>query len=452
MRRIRIVTLSTGACAALVGSLTLALPGSAGTTTSVDRDTTPRVVSEASLPRIPLGEFSNQLLPGSVDDDRGVALGGVGSGLFREAGGRSGEFWMMTDRGPNGEVMVEGAKRRTFPVPGFTPALVKVRQEGGELRVLRAIPVTDSAGKGVTGLSNVPGYDEAPYDVSGKRQLPYNVNGVDAEGLVRTADGEFWAVDEYGPSLLHISAEGKVLARHVPKGWRGEGADYPVERTLPDILTARKQNRGFEAIALDPDQRTLYLAMQSPLSHPDKAAGDASRNLRLFAFDLVSGKVTAEYAHRLDDVCDLDPDSCGKPSEMKVSGMVALGGGRLLLEERTDAVARIYGVDLGDATNILGGRYDDRATSPSLEQLAAPAADGIRVPRKKLVVDLDTVPGIPDKIEGIALADPSTLVVANDNDFGVGSFDEGGRLVDSGVRSRLITIRLPRPVHAYLPR
>jgi len=43
------------------------------------------------------------------------------------------------------------------------------------------------------------------------------------------------------------------------------------------------------------------------------------------------------------------------------------------------------------------------ATAPSLEALADPAAAGVSVLPKSLVVDLSQLPGVPTKIEGMAL-------------------------------------------------
>ena len=54
---------------------------------------------------------------------------------------------------------------------------------------------------------------------------------------------------------------------------------------------------------------------------------------------------------------------------MKVSALAMLDPWRMLVLERTDAVAKIYRVDLTKATNILGTAWDDVATSPSLEAL-----------------------------------------------------------------------------------
>ncbi|MEV0910002.1 esterase-like activity of phytase family protein [Streptomyces hokutonensis] len=404
------------------------------------------VTRTATLGDIPLGAFSNALLPGSVDNDRGVDLGGIGSDLY--PAGRKGEYWTITDRGPNGQIKVNGTKRRTFPVPGFDPAIVKIRVSGDTVKVLDAIPITTSSGKGVTGLSNQQGRDEAPYSYDAQTPLSYNPNGLDTEGIVRAGDGSFWLVDEYGPSLVHVSARGKVLTRYVPKGLRLTGADYPVVEALPAVLLHRKINRGFEGLAQLPGG-DLVMALQSPLSLPDGDAGNASLNTRLLRFSTKKKAVTAEYAYRFDPVNVVDPSE-DDTSELKISSVVAVGDDRLLVEERTDKAARLQLVWLERKSNILGGRYDDDTTSPSLEQLDDPAAAGVPVLAKKLVVDLGTVSGVPQKIEGIARVDDDTLALINDNDFGMtdgaGAFDAQGRLVDSGIETTLVYLKLPHGI------
>ncbi|MER6671544.1 esterase-like activity of phytase family protein [Streptomyces sp. NPDC000983] len=403
-----------------------------------------RVVSTATLGDIPLAAFSNALLPGTVADDRGVDLGGIGSDIYPT--GREGEFWTVTDRGPNGQIKVDGTKRRTFPVPGFDPAIVKIRVTGGSVRVIDAIPITTSSGKPVTGLSNQEGRDEAPYSYNATTALSYNPNGLDTEGIVRAEDGSFWLVDEYGPSLVHVSARGKVLTRYVPEGLNLTGAGYPVVEALPAVLLHRKINRGFEGLAQLPGG-DLVLAVQSPLSLPDGDAGENSRTTRLLRFSPKKKAVTAEYAYRFDAVNVVDPSE-DDTSELKISSVVAVGGDRLLVEERTDKAARLHLVRLDRKSDILGDVWDDDTTSPSLEQLDDPAAAGVPVLAKKLVVDLGTVAGIPGKIEGVARVDHRTLALINDNDFGMsdgtGAFDAQGRLVDSGIETKVVYVRLPR--------
>ncbi|MEU5111936.1 esterase-like activity of phytase family protein [Streptomyces longwoodensis] len=405
-----------------------------------------QVVRTATLGDVPLGTFSNGLLPGSVADDRGVDLGGIGSDIY--PAGRKGEFWTVTDRGPNGQIKVNGSKRRTFPVPGFDPAIVRIKVTGDTVRVLRALPITTSSGKPVTGLPNQAGRDEAPYSYDARTALSYDPNGLDTEGIVRAADGSFWLVDEYGPSLVHVSARGEVLTRYVPRGLGLTGTDYPVVEALPPVLLHRKINRGFEGLAQLPGG-DLVIALQSPLSLPDTDAGEASLTTRLLRFSPKRKAVTAEYAYRFDPVGVVDPGE-DDTSELKISSVVAVGGDRLLVEERTDRAARLQVVRLDRKADILGGRWDDDTTSPSLEQLTDPAGSGVPVLAKRLVVDLGKVAGVPGKIEGVARVDHDTLALINDNDFGMtdgtGAFDAQGRLVDSGIETKVVYVRLPRGI------
>ena len=71
---------------------------------------------------------------------------------------------------------------------------------------------------------------------------------------------------------------------------------------------------------------------------------------------------------------------------------------------------------------------------------------------KSLVVNLSILPGVPNKIEGIALVRPDVLAVINDNDFGLvdnATFTPGAGVSsnDTLVRSRLLYIHLASPVN-----
>ena len=73
-----------------------------------------KLLSSHTFPDLPIKEFQNQHLKGSVTNDRKVLLGSIGSDLWHGATDPRDEFWMITDRGPNGQVVVEGKNRRTF--------------------------------------------------------------------------------------------------------------------------------------------------------------------------------------------------------------------------------------------------------------------------------------------------------------------------------------------------
>lgn len=422
----------------------------------------PRVIQVAELADMALGAFHNGLFPFSIDhivDDHGVRMGSLGSDIFHDPGDSYNEFWAVTDRGPNGN-----PGRRTFLAPKFDPLIMYVRVHDDRISVLSALPLLDANGNPVTGLSNVPVFDETPYDFNGANVIAGNPNGLDTEGIVRMRNGTFWLVDEYSPSLLQVASNGRIMDRFVPvdsliASTVATAPNYRVKKYLPKILNARRQNRGFEGIAITPDETTLFIAMQGPLDYPTTATGRLSRMVRIFRFDIGSERVTGEYVYQFDEVCHFlgQPAGCPViPGEMKISGLSAISATSFLVDERTDTVAKVYRVDLtGATTNILGSSWDTVATSPvastpALETLQNPAGQGINLLLKTLVADLTPL-GLPNKIEGIALVRPNVLVVANDNDFGLvdtATFDAGRKLSnDTMVKSKIFYIELPTPVN-----
>jgi len=407
-----------------------------------------KVVGTYTFAETPIKEFQNKIVPNSVVNDRKVLLGSIGSDLWHGTKDARDEFWMVTDRGPNGQIAVEKRNRRTFWVPEFNPTIVRVKTEGKSIRILEAIPIVGQSGKPVTGLPNLKDVDETPYNYSAQELLPFNVNGLDTEGLVRTSAGDFWIGEEYSPSLVHADRTGKVLKRYIPEGLNLDGTDYPVAKVLPAIYGKRKINRGFEGLTLSADEKTLYVVLQSPLLNPDRKTGDVSRNTRVLVFDIPSERVTAEYVYRFDVSKEFDPNPKNTPDEMKLSGVVVLNPTTLLILERTDLVAKLYSVDMTKATNILNSQWSDPKTVPTLESLADPASADVRVLPKTLILDLSSIEGMPEKIEGIALLDRNTIAVANDNDFDSeeSKYDAEGNNVGKGKKSQILVITLGKPL------
>ena len=405
-----------------------------------------KVIATHTFPAIAIKEF--QKSPVSVTNDHKVLLGSVGSDLWHGPSDPPDEFWMITDRGPNGQIAVDGKNRRTFWVPEFNPTILKVKLEGNSVHVIDSVPIVGQSGNPVTGLPNLRDIDETPYNYSAQEILPFNPNGLDTEGLVRTRAGNFWITDEYSPSLVHVDRSGKISKRYVPEGVKLEGADYRVAQALPAIYGKRKINRGFEGLALSADETTLYLVLQSPLLNPDRKTGDASRNTRVLVFDIASEKVTAEYVYRFEVSKEFDPNPKNTPDEMKLSGVVALSPTTLMILERTDLVAKLYVVDMSRATNILGSQWNDPKTLPTLEALADPSNAEVRVLSKSLVLDLSSLSDVPEKIEGLSVLDQNTIAIANDNDFDSEDslYDTDGNNIGKGKKTQILVISLDKPL------
>jgi Esterase-like activity of phytase len=404
------------------------------------------IIATYTLPEIALGPFQNTVLPNSIANDRKLQVGAIGSDMWHGPNDPPNEFWLVSDRGPNGQGTVGSQRRRTFPTPEFSPVILRVQTQGDSINVLQSIPILTQSGKPVTGLPNTDGRDEVPYDYSAQTRLNYNPNGLDIEGLVRTSAGDFWLCEEYSPSIVHVDRTGKVLKRYIPEGLQLDGVDYAMAPVLPAIYAKRKINRGFEGMTISADEKTLYLVLQSPLYNPDKKTGDASRHTRLLVFDIASEKPIAEYVYRFEAIKDFAADPKLGPDEMKLSAVALVNATTLLIVERTDTVAKLYSVDIGKATNILGSPRDDAATTPSLEALDDLAASSVVVLPKILVADLSKLPGVPDKVEGLVVLDRLTVAIVSDNDFDIGKFDDNGNNVGQGVKTKIVVIGLPRPL------
>ncbi len=210
---------------------------------------------------------------------------------------------------------------------------------------------------------------EMPLDGSGKR-LQADLRGIDAEGLVRLSDGSFWVGEENAPSLVHFTADGRMLARHVPAGTEGDfaGAPYRTIGSLPAILAKRQPNRGIESLAVSPDERFLYFIMQNPLANPDVAAFRRAATRGCSRSSAPPCASSANTSITLDDPQSFRRDPSRSQFDPRISEMMAIGPDRLIVLERTEQTTKLYEVELAGATNIAASRWDDPATRPTLEQ------------------------------------------------------------------------------------
>lgn len=405
-------------------------------------------VYESTDPTLKLGKVE---FPGGKTLDLSV---GIGSALFHMPGDPADVLYGLTDRGPNidcsaseeitgiptAQACSGDDKAKLFPRPDFVPSIVKLKLGGdGSFATTDWIQLKDSAGKTITGLSNPlkAAKTEAAYDSAGKA-LPLDPNGLDTEGLVRLKDGTFWVGEEYGPSLVHVAADGKIFERLVPAGLEGDlaGAGYKITGTLPAILMKRQLNRGIEGIAISPDERFLYAIVQNPLANPDADAFKNAAATRILKLELASQKIVGEFVYTLDPANTFknDPDA-KKQSDVRISEMSGVGADQIIVLERIAKTTKLYAISLDGATNILGTAWDEVATAPSLEQVKPEelAGKGITAVSKKLWLDSSDHPELPSKVEGVAI-DGTDLVLINDDDFGI-----------DGAKTKIVRLTMPAP-------
>lgn len=361
---------------------------------------------------------------------------GLGSGLTRSPDGR---LFAIGDRGPNLKVKLavesyglagvkeHGAKgsAKVMPALGIGPALSELRLHSDRVELVRTAPLRGSDGKPLTGLPT-PGSDnsrmEPAVNIDGTPLMP-DPGGVDSEGIAVAAGGTIWIGDEYGPSLLQIDETGEVKMRWVAVGAEEtvHGAPYPSEAVLPSLASRRHVNRGFEAIALSNDGSRLHLAFQSPLAHPDAQTHAAARHVRLWTLDTSTGSLIAQYLYELDEPASFLRDAAQGPlqrNDIKVSEMLCLANGELLILERASQTSKLYVVRLSDDFAIPS-EHAEEATRPTIEQMSAAGQLDLPVLDKRLVLNTDHHPQIGADLEGMALIDPATLLLVNDNDFGI---------------------------------
>jgi hypothetical protein len=407
--------------------------------------------------------LSTHIVPAALLNE-GVVLGGLSDLAVAGAANAAGGIvaWTITDRGPNGAVGDGDSRRRTLLAADFAPVIIRLRlPEQGDATVEALLPLAGATGQPFSGRPNGVGRDEPILDAAGSGEVAADPNGVDPEGLVAMPDGSFWATEEYRPSLMKISAEGRVLERHVPAGVSLDGADTKVIADIPATYGDRRDNRGFEGLAVSADGKRLFVLLQSPLDHPKKKSAKQTGNVRMLVVDAGTGSPLAEHVYRMGD-----PTAAGwaergaPPDDGKLCCLTTLADGTLLVLEQDDTgLARLYRADFRSATDTLP--QTRRGEAQPLEVIRDLAAAGIVPLAKELVADLGPlVPqfrrdvfggagsggGAALKLEGLAVLDERRLMIVNDNDFAVPGSSAGGSNAGEAARSCLWVIGLPTPL------
>lgn len=391
------------------GLLSIALISSCDDNTEVPTD------EKYTLPTI--GNLGIALPYSVLGTENGVEVrnGGFGSAACAHPT-NEGEFYALTDRGPNADAT--GGKY--FPIPNYTPRIGHFRlKNDGSIEKLSEILFKTPSGALISGRPNPAGYGatgEIPYSLSGT-VLEYDQYGLDSEGLVAMKDGTFWVSDEYGPHIVHYSNTGVQLERISPVGIDTGN------RKLPAVFGKRWANRGMEGLAITPDEKTLVGIMQSRLYNPSNAEAINKNLTRIVTFDIATGN-TKQYLYKQE----VDNNSN--------SEITALSATEFLVIERDGnfsadgaVMKHIYKINISGATDVSG--TDFNAVNGYLvngKALEANTWEELTTAKiipvtKTLAVDVfKNLGNYPhDKLEGIWLINSSTIGIINDDDFGVWS-------------------------------
>lgn len=249
---------------------------------------------------------------------------------------------------------------------------------------------------------------------------PYAPTSLDPEGLTLSRRNE-----------LIVTSEGIANRSISPwvRRYRIDGtfvADLPVPDAFQPTSATHgvRQNLAFEAAAVAPDGRHLFVGMEGALVQDGPAATLASGTpSRVLRYNLSSGSVDRQNVYMTDPIAEPSVP----PTAFAVNGLVELlpfDNNTMLSMERSFSVGapgtgntiKLYSVRFAGATNVNG-----------LDTIAG--VDRLRPARKTLLLDLRTL-GIPlDNVEGMVLGPRlpdgrRSLIMVSDNNFAATQFTQ----------------------------
>jgi len=283
---------------------------------------------------------------------------------------------------------------------------------------------------------------------------------LDPESFVRAPDGTFWISEEFGPLLVHVAADGRVL--EPPVQVPGVRSPQNPFLKISDRAHAERPtlaaSRGFEGVAISPDGTKLYALLEGAV------AGDDAQDLRIYVYDI--GKRAFEDAFlkvRLE-----------MPSQkVNLASLTDASGARVYPDAEAAAagpvsIGELKAVDDRQFLMIERDNLGDGLPVPRFKKVflldTSQATGPDRYVRKTLLVDLLAIPdpsgvgGDGDffrlpfyTIESVHVVDERTLLVASDNNFPGSNGRSRSRGTDRGGplaadNTELILVRLGAPL------
>ncbi len=351
------------------------------------------------------------LLEGSaIDASGGTAVNDGRLGYFSDIyyDPNRKEWWALSDRGPGGGTLRYETRLHRFKLD--------VDPHTGAISNFQLLKTKIFRNRG----SSLDGF--AP-EVGGALGLALDPEGI----VVHPRTGRLFVSDEYGPSLLEVSDNGRVKRRfETPANLLPRNALTGAVNHASDAgnSAGKRTNRGFEGLAISPDGRHVYAMLQVAML--DEGAGNGVYN-RIVKFDTRTGRAVAQYAYKLE----------GSNQGRGTSALVALNEHEFLVLERNNRGLGVPDANLASPNKKVFRIALSGATDVSTIDLDAPGAVFIPVtkqPSAWLDLALPTtladaslagLGGVsPEKWEGLTigpkLADGSYLVLAGtDNDYSV---------------------------------
>lgn len=382
------------------------------------------------------------------------------SGLYPIPNTDGREFWTISDRGVNVDAANANpaACRPTYDkiygFPSYAPKIHRIRVQGDSIQVLQTITMKRPNGTTATGVLNPTGFGSTAAEQASTDTVLDCINfpgkivakdvwGIDAEGLVVDRYGNFWICEEGGATIWKLNPSGVVQKRYTP--YANLPGAQPQDVLIDTVYKYRKNNRGFEGIALTPGGK-IYAMIQSPVLYPNQSTGENTRIHRILEID-PSNDSWRMFAYLNDGVTGSSGSNQIRLRDWKIGDMAAISDTTFLVIEQalrgnTD-IKRLYKINISAATPVTSGLYNGK-TLEALADAAGLATAGIVPVQKSLVMDMlaNGWPASLEKAEGLAIIDANTIAIVNDNDYGQVSPLENGIATATGITSHLITYGL----------
>lgn len=354
-----------------------------------------------SAPSKPAVQFIGKTtVPGDAIDKSGLTgsdggipqnlLGSFGSGI--DYTGKDNLYIAVNDRGPN-----DGDSQYT---DRFQQIKITIDAEKNAVTAecVGTILLINEQSQLLTGSFSA--FDSANSD----QGLRY-----DPEAVRVLKNGNLVISDEYGPFIHLFSPQGKrIKSIPVPDAFKIARPSADKKEEIKKNKKGRMANKGFEGLALSPDQSKVYAVLQAPLIQD---GGKSGNYVRILEADLNTG-ATRQFAIQRP----------GQDAEY--NEILTIDDHRFLLIERdgeagSDAKRKsIVSIDIANASDVTAVE--------SLQITNLPA--GFRPVTTKILIHLlDPAYGLrgdsfPEKVEGLTFG-PNlpdgrrTLLITSDNDL-----------------------------------
>jgi hypothetical protein len=245
---------------------------------------------------------------------------------------------------------------------------------------------------------------------------------LDPESIRVSNDGQsVFISDEYGPYIYRFDRRtgARTDVIRVPDSFAVSTLSSMGSTEISANTSGRVANKGMEGLAISPDGKTLFGAMQSPLLQDGGTNGGYTRIIRI---DLRTGK-SQQFAYPLTNI-----GTAAKPNYPTISDVVAINDHVLLMDERdgkglgddsTAAFKKVFRVDLDNAQDVSQTSGATGLAPYALQKtlfldvVAALTAHGYAA--TDIPAKLESLTFGPDiTVGGVR---KHTFLIANDNDF-----------------------------------